>query len=159
MADQQFPAPELRVPYWLDAEGNEIPDGLKLADLGESYKLIFCFKAECPGCHSFGFPMMQKIVQGLAGKDFGFAVIHTAFDDDPRNSQDRIREMQLKYDLKIPFGHDPKIDDQYPTFMTDYGTRGTPFFILIDPDNNIIFGDFRINGDKVIEVLSQLPAV
>jgi len=154
MTNPHIPAPALRVPYWLDADGNEKDEGLTLAELGTGYKLIFCFKAECPGCHSFGFPMMQKIVNGLEGKDFGFAVIHTAFDDDPRNSQDRLREMQLKYDLNVPFGHDPKVGALYPTFMTDYGTRGTPFFILIDPDNNIIFGDFRINGDKVIEVFS-----
>jgi len=153
MANPQNQAPELRVPYWIDADGKEMAS-LSLADLGTGYKLIFCFKAECPGCHSVGFPLMQKIVAGLKDKDFGFAVIHTAFDDDPRNSQDRVREMQLKYDLKLPFGHDPKVGDQYPTFMSDYRTRGTPFFVAIDPNNEIIFGDFSLDADKLIEAFS-----
>ena len=148
------PAPELRVPYWIDEEG-EPRAALSLSDLGTGYKVIFCFKAECPGCHSRGFPTMQKIVSGLAGKGVGFAVIHTAFDDDPRNNQDRIREMQLKFDLKVPFGHDPKVAQAYPTFMQDYRTRGTPYFIVIDPAGQVVFADFGIDADKLIEVLSD----
>ena len=149
MAPQAPKAPELRVPYWIDGEGNEISP-LKLADLGAGYKVIFCFKAECPGCHSRGFPTMQKIVAGVADKGVGLAVIHTAFDDDPRNNQDRIREMQLKFDLKIPFGHDPKVGNAYPTFMQDYRTRGTPFFIVIDPAGDLVFADFSLDAEKLI---------
>ncbi len=153
MNAQLTKAPPLRVPYWLNASGEEL-ENLSLEDLGNNYKVIFCFKASCPGCHARGFPTMQKIVSGLAGSNVGFAVIHTAFDDDPSNSQDRVREMQLKYDLKIPFGHDPKVGTQYPTFMQDYRTRGTPFFVVLNPENEIIFGDFNINADKVIEAFS-----
>jgi len=153
MANPQNQAPELRVPHWIDANGDALP-ALSLADLGAGYKLIFCFKAECPGCHSVGFPIMQKLVAGLSDKNFGFAVIHTAFDDDPRNSFERVREMQLKYDLKVPFGHDPKVGDAYPTFMTDYGTRGTPFFVAIDPNGEVIFGDFSLDADKLIAAFS-----
>ena len=147
-------APELRVPYWLDGEGQEIDD-FTLADLGTGFKVIFCFKASCPGCHSRGFPTLQKLVKNLNGKGFSFAVIHTAFDDDPQNSQDKVREMQLKYELKVPFGHDPKNGSQYPTFMQDYRTRGTPFFIIINPENKIVFGDFSLDADKLISAFSQ----
>ena len=153
MNAQLTKAPPLRVPYWLDASGEEL-DNLSLEDLGSGYKVIFCFKASCPGCHARGFPAMQEIVSGLADSNVGFAVIHTAFDDDPSNSQERVREMQLKYELKIPFGHDPKVGAQYPTFMQDYRTRGTPFFVVLNPENEIIFGDFNINADKVIEAFS-----
>ena len=146
-------APELRVPYWIDANGAE-RGALTLAELGTGYKVIFCFKAECPGCHAGGFPTMKKIVDSLQDKGFGFAVIHTAFDDDPRNSQERIREMQIKYDIKVPFGHDPKNGDSYPTFMQDYRTRGTPFFVIIDPNGHIAFSDFSLDADKLIEAFS-----
>ena len=147
-------APELRVPFWLDGEGNE-SGALKLADLGTGYKVIFCFKASCPGCHSRGFPTMQKLVKNLADKGFGFAVVHTAFDDDPQNSQERVREMQLKYDLKIPFGHDPKNGDSYPTVMQDYRTRGTPFFLVIDPNGGLVFADFSLDADKLIAAFNK----
>ena len=142
-------APELRVPFWIDGEGEALA-GLKLADLGTGYKIIFCFKASCPSCHSRGFPAMQKLVTHLAGKGFGFAVVHTAFDDDPFNSQERLRENQLKFDLKIPFGHDPKNGESYPTVMQDYRTRGTPFFLVIDPAGALVFADFSLDVDKLI---------
>jgi len=153
MTAQNIKAPELRVPFWIDGEGEE-RSALTLAELGAGYKVIFCFKSTCPGCHSRGFPAMQKLVDNLQDKGFEFAVIHTAFDDDPRNSQDKVRETQLKYNLKIPFGHDPKVGEDYPTFMTDYRTRGTPFFIVIDPNNDIAFGDFSLDADKLIEAFS-----
>lgn len=154
MSPQNATAPELRVPYWIDANGKEL-DGLSLSDLGSGFKILFCFKASCPGCHSRGFPTMQKLVDKLSSKGFGFAVIHTAFDDDPQNSQDRVREMQLKYELAIPFGHDPKNGANYPTFMQDYRTRGTPYFIVINPANEIVFGDFGIDADKAIEAFTK----
>ena len=147
-------APELRVPIWYGPDGAPLPD-LKLADLGTGFKIIFCFKAMCPGCHSFGFPTMKTIYDGLKNKGVGMAVIHTAFDDDPQNSQDKVPEMQTKYDLPIPFGHDPKVSGKYPTFMQDYKTRGTPFFIILNPQNEIIFSDFRPDAAKVVEVLGK----
>jgi len=94
---------------------------------------------------------MKKLVDNLSSKNFGFAVVHTAFDDDLRNSQDRIREMQLRYEIKVPFGHDPKIGKAYPTVMQDYQTRGTPFFIIIDPQGTIAFADFSLDADKLID--------
>ena len=44
-------APELRVPHWIDGNGKDRPP-LKLAELGGGFKVIFAFKAMCPGCHS-----------------------------------------------------------------------------------------------------------
>jgi len=153
MTQQTIKAPELRVPYWINGEGEE-RGPLTLSELGTGYKVIFCFKSTCPGCHARGFPTLQKLVDNLQDKEFGFAVIHTAFDDDPRNSQDKVRETQIKYDLKIPFGHDPKIGENYPTFMQDYRTRGTPFFVVIDPNGDIAFGDFSLDADKLIQALT-----
>ena len=156
MAENLLIAPELRVPNWIDASGNP-RDPLKLKELGNGYKIIFCFKASCPACHSRGFPIMKKLVDKLSDNGFGFAVIHTAFDDDPFNSLERITEYQQQYDIKVPFGHDPKVDDQYPTFMTDYRTRGTPYFVAINPAGQIVHGDFGLDADRLIEqVLAQV---
>lgn len=150
MSAQQFIAPELRVQKWIDGQGQE-RESLKLAELGDGYKIIFCFKASCPGCHSRGFPAMKKMVDNLSDHNFGFAVIHTAFDDDPFNSYERIIEYQDKYDIRIPFGHDPKVGDQHPTFMVDYRTRGTPYFVAINPDGHLAHHDFNLDADALIK--------
>lgn len=147
-------APPLRVPYWIDGDGQEL-DNFSLSDMGDGYKVIFCFKASCPSCHSRGFPAMKKLVDHLSGKGFGFAAVHTAFDDDPFNSQARVRENQIKFGLEIPFGHDPKLGANYPTVMQDYRTRGTPFFLVIDPQGFLVFADFSLDVDKLIKAFED----
>lgn len=146
-------APELRVPYWIDADGKQRAP-LKLAELGEGYKVIYCFQAWCPGCHSRGFPTLKKLVDALSGKSFGFAVVQTVFEGEAQNTSEKLSEMQNKYDLRIPFGHDPA-NGRYPSIMEDYRTAGTPWFILIDPKGEVIFNDFGLDADKLIGVLGQ----
>ena len=58
-------APELRVPYWIDGDGHERAP-LTLAELGDGYKVIYCFQHWCPGCHSRGFPTLKKLVKELS---------------------------------------------------------------------------------------------
>lgn len=146
-------APELRVPYWIDGQGNE-RSTLQLADLGPGYKLIYCFQAWCPGCHSRGFPTLKTLVNALSDRGFGFAVVQTVFEGEAQNTPDRLKEMQDQYDLRIPFGHDPA-DGRYPSVMEDYRTAGTPWFILIDPKGEVVFNDFSLDADRLIEALEQ----
>ena len=146
-------APELRVPRWINEKGQDRKP-LKLADLGTGYKLIYCFQSWCPGCHSHGFPTLKKIINTLQDKDFGFAVIQTVFEGESENGFEKLRETQKRYNLKIPFGHDPK-DGHYPSFMEDYQTRGTPWFCVIDPDGKLVYSDFSLDADAFINAFSQ----
>lgn len=144
-------APELRVPFWIGPHGEE-RDPLQLTELGRGYKLIYCFQAWCPGCHSQGFPTLQKLVDAFADKEFGFAVVQTVFEGEAQNTPDKLREMQERYSLAVPFGHDPAAQGRHPSVMEDYRTGGTPWFILIGPDNKVIFNDFGLDADKLIQL-------
>ena len=146
-------APELRVPHWIDGEG-KARTPLNLAELGDAYKIIFCFQHWCPGCHSRGFPTMKKLYDALKDKGFGFAVVQTVFEGAEHNTPDKLRTMQLQYDLPVPFGHDP-IDGRYPTVMEDYRTAGTPWFIIIAPTGEVIYNDFRLDADRFLASLSR----
>jgi hypothetical protein len=151
-------APELRVPIWIDAEGKPRA-ALELADLGPGYKILFCFQHWCPGCHSSGFPTLRPLVDALSDKGFGFAVIQTVFEGAEENTVERLREEQLRYGLKLPFGHDPMRDGgHYPTMMEDYATGGTPWFILIDPMGSILFSNFHFDADHFLHALGLKAA-
>nr|WP_315230542.1 TlpA family protein disulfide reductase [uncultured Albidiferax sp.] len=141
--------PELRVPQWIDAQGNPSRP-LELADLGDGFKVIFCFQHGCPGCHSHGFPTLKALVEALSGQGFGFAAVQTVFEAAQINTFDRLRETQLRYGLAIPFGHDPAMD-RYPSLMADFETRGTPWFIVIDPLGEVVHSDFRLNAERLLE--------
>ena len=152
-------APELRVPFWIDGQGSPI-DPVKLADLGDGYKVIYCFQHWCPGCHSRGFPTLKRLVDNLSDKGFGFAVVQTVFEGAEQNTVAKLRETQLRYDLDLPFGPDlPLEGGRYPTVMEDYRTGGTPWFIVIDPKGEVIFNDFRLGPDRLIAAFENATSV
>ena len=147
------PAPELRVPIWIDADGKPRA-ALKLAELGPGYKILYCFQHWCAGCHSHGFPTLLRLVNALSGHGFGFAVIQTVFEGAEENTVERLREEQQRYGLKLPFGHDPMREGgNYPTVMEDYRTGGTPWFILIDPNGDVVFSNFHFDADRFLNAL------
>ena len=66
-------------------------------------------------------------------------------------------ETQKQYELKIPFGHDAGGDDKSTSnIMRNYQTGGTPWFILIDKHDNVVFADFHLNEDSAIEFLKTI---
>lgn len=147
-------APELRVTNWIGGNGRALERPLTLADLGDGYKIIYNFQHWCPGCHARGFPTLKLLHENLADKGFGFAVIQTVFEGADVNTIDKLRINQERYGLDIPFGHDlPHKGDQYPTFMEDYRTAGTPWFTVIDPDGNVVHADFRLDAARFINAL------
>ena len=142
-------APELRVPWWIDGEGRSMAP-LKLSDLGDGFKVIFCFQHWCPGCHSHGFPTLQKLIKALGDRGFAFAAVQTVFEGAESNTFERLRENQQRYGLTIPFGHDPAVG-RCPSLMTDFKTRGTPWFIVLDPLGEVLHSDFRLDGERLIQ--------
>ncbi len=156
-ASSLLKAPELRVSRWLDGYGRPCAP-LKLADLGTGYRIIFCFQHWCPGCHSTGFPTMKRLVKALSPKGFGFAVVQTVFEGKEVNTFERMRDAQLLYDLQVPFGYDAP-ERGYPTIMSDYHTRGTPWFIVINPSGEPIYGGFTLDAEGLIASADYLSSV
>ena len=108
-------APELRVSHWIDAAGNA-SGPMTLSDLGDGFRVLYCFQHWCPGCHSRGFPTLKRLVEELSGLGFGFAAVQTVFEGAETNTIDKLRLNQEKYDLAIPFGHDvPSEGETYPS--------------------------------------------
>ena len=153
-----YKAAELLVDQWIDADGNTI-EPVKLNDFDGKFKVLYCFQSWCPGCHSRGFPDLQKMTKALEGNDrVVFLAIQTVFEGFEANTYDKIRETQKQYNLKIPFGHDPGDQNSYGRSKTMYHFRtgGTPWFIFIDQNNNVVFNDFHLDVDKAIAFLKSI---
>lgn len=149
-------APELRVAHWIDGDGKSRAP-LTLADLGHGYKVLYCFQHWCPGCHSTGFPTLKRLIEALSPRGVGFAAVQTVFEGEDVNTPERLRETQLHYDLDVPFGHDAAVDG-YPTVMRDYHTGGTPWFIVINPASEAIYGGFELDADTLIASVDYTDA-
>lgn len=160
-------APELRVPYWIDAEGKKT-DAFTLAGQEGKWVFLKCFQNWCPGCHSHGFPTLQKLVDtfGNDHKSIAFAAIQTTFEGHHTNNKAALRSLQLRYKSPIPFGHDAGNPDlnrsdpkHFPNTMLDYQTRGTPWLIMITPERKVAYSNHHVDTDALIEYLkSVFPA-
>ena len=152
-------APELMVTEWIDGKGNPLEDVVRLADMKGKFKVIYCFQAWCPGCHSRGFPALKKMKDSLNGNDkIEFLAIQTVFEGKDANTFERVAEIQKEYDLEIPFGHDEGTAEtgNRSATMYHYRTGGTPWFILIDQEDRVIFNDYHLDVDKAIEYLKSV---
>lgn len=155
---QRF-APELKVPHWIDGDGNEMQP-FTLAQHENKWIFLKCFQNWCPGCHASGFPALQKIVKtfGTDHEKIAFAAIQTTFEGHYTNNKAALRPLQLRYKTPIPFGHDEGDPDlsrdnpsHYPNTMRDFRTRGTPWIILVSPSGHIVYDNFHINIDALID--------
>lgn len=148
METKERRAPELRVERWIGKAGEALDSPLRLSDLGTGMKVLFAFQHWCSGCHSHGFPTLQRLHSTLSVRGVGFAAIQTVFEGEHENTFVKLRQNQLAYGLPIAFGHDPiGAGSRSPSFMEDYRTRGTPWFAVIDGDGRLLFSDFHLDAD------------
>lgn len=149
-------APELDVEFWLNGEGEKGHFSVK-DNLGKWVYLKF-WQSWCPGCHSSGFPTLKKVTDAFAEEPLlAIAGIQTTFEGHDVNTGDKVREMQLRYDLPIPMGHDPgRLNpDGYPNTMRAYRTGGTPWQVLINPVGKVVFDGFHVDPERAIAFLKS----
>jgi len=151
-------APELEEFKWIGNEGEDIPS-IQLEDYKGKFIVLYCFQSWCPGCHSRGLPSLEEMSEALKDNDkVEFLAIQTVFEGGSINTFDKLRETQLKYDLEIPFGHDPggpATRDRSST-MYNYRTGGTPWFIFIDQTGKVVFNDYHLDTEKAIDYLKSV---
>ncbi|MEL6675456.1 MAG: redoxin domain-containing protein [Bacteroidota bacterium] len=156
IAGQKAPELDSRI-VWKDEEGKPM-EAAQLAHHKGKHIVLFAFQSWCPGCHSRGFPALQKMVEAMKDQDsVAFMAIQTVFEGFQVNTAQKAWDEQTKYALGIPFGHDAGSEDTAgrSSLMYHYRTGGTPWFIIIDPENRVVFNDFHLNVDGAIEYLTD----
>ena len=152
-------APELDIEFWIDGNGNK--SHFSVTENRGKWVYLKCWQSWCPGCHSSGFPTLQQITSAFADEPLVVtAGIQTTFEGHTINTADKVREMQLRYNLKIPMGHDPGKNNPggYPNTMRDYRTGGTPWQVLINPEGRVVFDGFHVHTERAIEFLKEQVA-
>ena len=150
-------APELEVGIWRNsAEENT---EFSINEARGKWAFLKCWQSWCPGCHSAGFPTLQAVQKAFNGHPkVEIAAIQTVFEGFGINTEDKLAEIRDRYSLEIPMGHDAGnkgADDYRPSTMRLYRTGGTPWLILIAPDGTVVFNDFHVNTEKLIEYVQE----
>ncbi len=149
-------APELDVEFWLDPSGQRTTFSMH-AQRGKWVHLK-CWQSWCPGCHRHGFPALKQLSEAFADEPRVVNVgVQTTFEGHDFNTGDKVREMQLRYQLPIVMGHDPgkRNADGYPNTMRSYRTGGTPWHVVIDPRGRVVYNGFSIDADHAIEFIRE----
>jgi len=150
------PAPELQVDYWLDRHGQ--PTTYSIAAARGKWVFLECFQNWCPGCHAHGFPTLKKVADAFDGDNrVSVAAVQTVFEGFSSNTRESVRELQLRYALPIPMGHDPGTPERegLPSTMLAYRTGGTPWVIVIEPGGTVAYNNYHIDGDRFIALLKE----
>jgi hypothetical protein len=149
-------APELEAKFWIDAKGKPTQFSM-LAQRGH-WVHLYCWQAGCPGCHSHGFPTLQKIVAAFSDDPRVVNVaLQTAFEHYSVNTAEKVRELQVRYGLPIVMGHDPGDPDadRSPNTMVSYRTGGTPWHVLVDPKGVVVYNGFGLDANKAIAFIRK----
>ena len=140
------PAPKWSVDQWLN-----LPPGKKkieIQDFHGKVLYLFCFQSWCPGCHSRGFPTLQKVMSRFKDNDdVAFVAIQTVFEGFASNTLDHAKQVARKYKLTIPVGQSGE-PGKRSHVMAQYRTGGTPWVVIIDRDGVVRYNAFHIGVDR-----------
>lgn len=145
-------APELSFHYWIDAKGK--PGSFSMKESRGKWVFMKFFQNWCPGCHEYGFPALKAFSDEFHDHpDVKIAAVQTVFEGYNSNTVDDVRKLQLRYELPIMMGHDEgdAINHKLPSTMRNYRTGGTPWMVLVAPDGMVVFNDFHVNSDSLIQ--------
>ena len=147
-------APDLEVGYWIDRDGAHTR--FSMDELRGKWVYLKFFQNWCPGCHAHGFPALKQVADRYANDDrVAVLAVQTVFEGFGSNTQESVRELQMRYQLPIKMGHDPGDPggDHLPATMRRYRSGGTPWVVIIDPAGFVVFNDFHVDPDKLIAFL------
>lgn len=151
------PAPQWEVGPWYQLP--EGKDSLDISDFKGKVLYMYCFQSWCPGCHSRGFPTLQKVSEKYKDDDdVGFVVFQTVFEDradKPVNTFENLKKVAAKFSLTMPFAQSGSREDKSKV-MRAYKTRGTPWTVIIDRKGVIRYSGFHITPDEASTLIEEL---
>lgn len=149
-------APALTVDRWFN-----LPVGKRTVDVS-AYKddvlVMFFFQSWCPGCHSRGFPTLQKLQKHYAGmRNVKFLAIQTVFEGFGTNTAERAKAETQRLGLTIPIGHDAG-GGRGSRVMKRYRSGGTPWFVIVAKDGIVRFDGFHVATAQAKRLIDKLRA-
>lgn len=147
-------APEFQTLKWYSGSHHQEIKPIYLKDYKGKVIYLHFFQSWCPGCLGDGLPMISKLSK-IYEKDklVKFLAIQTVFEGFQVNSEQKLRPIRKRFDLKIPMSHDDG-NKKGSLLMRKYKTRGTPWVVIISPKGKIIYTNFHIKIDQAKQLIN-----
>ncbi len=145
-------AKKFDVDSWVQTYKND----LDIDDFKGKVLYLYGFQSWCPGCHSHGFPTLDKLSKIYKDdKNVAFVAIQTTFEGFSSNDENAAKKIVKKYNLTMPVGQSG-VDGVRSRFMRNYRTGGTPWTIIIDKQGIIRFSNFHLSVDEAVALINKL---
>ena len=141
-------APQLRVPQWIDAHGN--PIGRSRA--GRSRRQVqgyFCFQHGCRVVIARISDSKKRWLKTVQGASTFAAVQSRVRESAEINARSFCARRSSDTGYQSHSGM-TRPWNAYPSLMADFETRGTPWFIVIDPAGEVIHSGFRLDTEHLL---------
>ena len=149
-------APEIFASHWIDVAGKETD--FSMSEVTGKWVYLKCFQNWCPACHQYGFPALQKFTKAFENETRVVPLaVQTVFEGFGTNSQDKVAELQRRYNLPIKMGHDAGQSNAAERSLTmqRYRTGGTPWVVIIDPSGQVVYNDYHLDVSKLIGFIKE----
>ena len=150
-----------QAPDWAISKWYQLPNGkvdLNISDYKGKVLYLYFFQSWCPGCHSTGFPNLQKLhTKYKDDQGVDFVAIQSTFEGHRINTDKKLEPTARRYKLPIPFGQS-KGSGGTPEIMRRYQTGGTPWVVIIDKNGRVQFNDYQIDPDKARSLIDRLKS-
>lgn len=158
-------APPLHADYWINLPEGEpgkiagITPGIDMRRYRGKVVLMLFFQAWCEASDKRSFPKLKELVDHYAKEDgIQFFAVQTAFEGLTDNTPSKLQPTAEKFGLtSIPFGHCVKLRG-IPNVNVDYNTGGTPWWVVVDKDGQVVFNGHFLEVDKAVANLNSLLA-
>lgn len=118
---------------------------------------LYCFQSWCPGCHSHGFPLLEKMTETFKNNDkVSFLTIQTTFEGFGTNTLEEAQKIVNQYQLNIPAGHDAGLQSSGSVVMQRYRSGGTPWTIVIDKEGIVKYNNFQAEASPMTSFIQSL---
>jgi hypothetical protein len=149
-------APDLKIKTWIDASGNPMtpPD---LNNSQGKVKILFCYQPNCRGSIGVALPIIKKINEALKDNPMvNLYAIQTIFNYPYDFPPETLKDVQRELQLHMPIGYtNNRIADESLRFINDYNIVGTPWIIIINKDNQVIYNHYYITFEEALSIVSS----
>ncbi len=136
---------------WYDSKGKI--HKLKDNDFAKKITVIKFFKSNCPGCLSFGLPLVKQLSDHYKNDSkVNVLVAQTVFQGFRSNTLSKLKKIRKKYDLEGLMAHDD-MNGKGSALINKYRAGGTPWFIILDGNGNKIFSDYRVSFESLVQLI------
>ena len=108
-----------------------------------------------------GFPTLKKLTEIFKdNNEVVFVGVQTVFEGYSTNTKDKLRENQIKYELKIPMAHAPGNPQTHdiPQIMRNYRSGGTPWTVIIGRSGKVVYNNFHLDVKPAVDLIESLLA-